>query len=71
MDRRDSYGYDPVLKSQQTPKRKTAAQLRKELDQDPQFKAEMDECIKNMDNLPGMRNKVIAKLATAEQSYED
>jgi hypothetical protein len=31
----------------------------------------MDECIKNMDNLPGMRNKVITKLATAEQVYEN
>jgi len=73
-NRRDSqhnYGMNSALLRQATPKRKTAAELRKELDFDHSFKYEMEEAISNIDRIPGMKTKVYNKLASAEQGWEE
>ena len=70
-NRKQSDPYAQVNARQPTPKRKTAAELRKELDFDPLFRMEMEEAIGNMDKVPGMKSKVFNKLTNAEQGWED
>lgn len=59
------------LTQHQTPRRKTAAELRKELDFDVTFRAEMDEVIHNIDCMKGKRAQVFSKLKSAETFWDE
>ena len=65
------YSQHEMMMRQPTPKRKTAAELRKELDFDPTFRQEMEEVIGNIERIPGMKNHVFNKLQNCEQGWED